>query len=148
MTDINKVRDEVCDNPEFNIGDTKMDALLLSNRKWSFDQAIAHLSKQSVAFDEARAAMFGVEQMKIGVSTDSAVIRGMRLEHQQTSLIYEARLAVAVEALKVYGFDYAIFDDDAHNDNNGILIEAKKASRNVDNGKTAREALRAIGEEV
>lgn len=97
MTDMNKVRDEVCDNPEYNIGDTKMDALLLSNRKWGFDQAIAHLSKQSVAFEPSQSWGEMMSYCKsIGISPASEVYGKLRSafkeQHQRTALIYEAKL--------------------------------------------------------
>jgi hypothetical protein len=104
VTDLNKVRDELArKQQDYSRPMHREDEeykLCGIDFKAGFDAAIAHLSKQIVAFDEARAAMFGVGQMKIGVSTDSAVIRGMRLEHQQSALIYEAKLSVAVEALR------------------------------------------------
>ena len=110
MTDINKVRDELArKQQEYGRPMDRNDEeykLCGIDFKAGFDAAIAHLSKQSVAFDEK-------ELLKI-CSFDQRVPRNLadpiekqyvtiaEWQHQQTALIHEAKLAVAVEALKFY----------------------------------------------
>lgn len=110
MIDHNKVRDEVCDNPEFNIGDTKMDALLLHNRKFGWNECVKHLSKQSVEFDEVDSATEFSKTVKdhpkrndydqldwLWVHTWWRM--GASWQHQQTAAIYEAKLAILEQKL-------------------------------------------------
>jgi hypothetical protein len=164
MTDINKIRDEICDNPEFNIGDTKMDALLLNNRKWGFDQAITHLSKQSVAFDEKELLKICSFDCRVprhlGELLEKQYVTIAEWQHYKTSLIYEAKLAVAVEALKFYA-DKSLgngayvfrkkFTFDLINEADlEVLCEpiGAKGEKYVVGGKLAREALKDVGVEV
>ena len=67
--------------------------------KRGFDAAIAHLAaKQSVAFDEKKVLEF-LKTQAMKPSCDSCFCDGALWKHQKTSLIYEAKLAIAVEAL-------------------------------------------------
>lgn len=112
MTDHNKVRDEVCDNPEYNIGDTKMDALLLHNRKFGWNECVKHLSKQSVAFDPSNSWPVLMKVCKsLGINPASKTYNDLSAllerQHQQTAAIYEAKLAIANNLIRACaGFVY------------------------------------------
>lgn len=113
MTDMNKVRDELAEahllelfnsNPDgFTVAPYVNGDVILSAFEKGFDAAIAHLSKQSVAFDKRQAvnAFANARENKDGA--DSLTTGGiLEFQHQQTSLIYEAKLSGLVNAVKNY----------------------------------------------
>lgn len=110
MTDINKVRDELADqftNSAAGNAERCMECgyhtivKVEDAFKAGFDAAIAHLSKQSVAFDKRQAVKAFADARENKDGADSLTTGDiLEFQHQKTSLIYEAKLAVAVEALK------------------------------------------------
>lgn len=110
MTDINKVRDDLAKkfvDSEICFGSLeyplsgKTNQECVKSFKAGFDAAIAHLSKQSVEFDEDKVYDANVQFEKQPMAfRHAAFIDGARWQHQHTALIYEARLALAVEACR------------------------------------------------
>lgn len=66
---------------------------------------MTHPILERVKFDQAKAAMNGIEQMNLGVATDSAYIRGAREENKYLLPIIETlvrALEASEAALKFY----------------------------------------------
>lgn len=150
MTDMNKVRDENAKNhtTRYNSSQDWMQYEMRKCGELSYIQAwndcLAHLSKQSVAFDEIAAgdkAEDHLKQVKKDFPGESIEITSLKYDfqagaewqHQQTALIYEAKLAVAVDSITKALDQLEVFN-------------FAKDSRRVDNADTIlRGALEKLG---
>lgn len=97
MTDLNKRRDETCDNPEFNIGDTKMDAILLGNRKWGWDACLTDLASRA---GEARQFFIEFGSFSMRVVDERAQLEGWTAGGQPVHVIEAAPLLAKIEQLE------------------------------------------------
>ena len=101
MTDLNKIRDELSERYA-SLSEPELTRIHMKNDyKNGFDAAIEVLAKQSVEFDAVKAIVkMEASEGPADFERELSLLNLLKWQHQQTAAIFEAKLAVAREALE------------------------------------------------